>query len=110
MSTKTMFSSRCAAAWLLMMVCTAAAAGDHGRHRCLKDLLGNPVCAPPGGTIAHDLIGNLVCGPGHCLKNSLGQIMCSTQRGGVATTNTLGQVVCTGGCAPATAAACERPR
>jgi hypothetical protein len=80
----------------------------HGA-RCLRDRLGDPVCAPPQGGIAKDLLGEIVCGPGECRKDSLGQIVCSAQPGGAVSTNRLRQVVCTGGCQLASAAACQRP-
>ena len=76
---------------------------------CIKNTIGQPVCAPVNGGIAKNSIGQVVCGYGQCIKNSIGQVVCSNQSGGFATTNSIGQVVCTGGCHQASQSKCEKP-
>ena len=88
---------------------TASAQSDEPKRGCICDALGQPVCAPPNGWIAKDALGQPVCGLGQCLKNALGQYVCSSQPGGYAALNALGQVVCTGGCDAASRSSCQRP-
>jgi len=77
---------------------------------CVKDALGQPVCAPPNGGITKDALGQVVCGYGQCTKDALGQVVCSNKPGGFVIKNALGQVVCTGGCSKANKNICEVPR
>ncbi len=79
------------------------------RH-CKRSMLGQIVCPPPNGSIAIDAAGTAVCGQGECLKDATGTWMCSIEKGGHAGRNSMGQVVCTGGCEIASPSACEIAR
>jgi hypothetical protein len=81
-----------------------------GQGGCIKDVLGQIVCPPPGGGIYKDTLGQIVCGNGQCIHDTLGQIVCSSQPNGYATKDAFGLVVCTGGCEPASASNCQQPR
>jgi hypothetical protein len=67
---------------------------------CASDLLGRVTCAPPGGGAESDFLGQVKTGPGQCVQDILGQVMCSKVRGGGAATDLLGRAVCYGGCVP----------
>ncbi|MGO1502916.1 MAG: hypothetical protein ACTHWH_16720 [Marinobacter sp.] len=84
--------------------------GAQAHEGCVKDSVGQPVCAPPNGGIAKDRIGQVVCGLGQCIKDSIGQVVCSNEPGGFATKNSIGQAVCSGGCSQAAQSKCEKPR
>lgn len=75
---------------------------------CENNLIGQPVCAPPNGGIAKDIIGNPVCGKGECVVDSIGRVMCAKNAGGAATKNLIDQPVCSGGCEQANAQTCEK--
>ncbi|MBX3652066.1 MAG: hypothetical protein KF771_11915 [Burkholderiales bacterium] len=77
--------------------------------RCLADINGEIRCSPPGGGILLDRYRMPVCGPGQCMADRNGDIVCSKTRRGSAATNINGDVVCTGGCIAASAAACAVP-
>ncbi|EHR70682.1 hypothetical protein BurJ1DRAFT_1822 [Burkholderiales bacterium JOSHI_001] len=77
---------------------------------CVRDRLGEPVCAPPLGSIAKDMLGEVVCGTGQCRVDHLRRIVCSAQPGGAATLNRMNQVVCIGGCELASQERCQRPQ
>ena len=81
-----------------------------GQEGCIQNAIGQVVCAPPGGRIMVNAIGQTVCGRGQCIQNAVGQFVCSSQQGGYAMVNTLGQVVCTGGCESALSTTCQQPR
>jgi hypothetical protein len=76
---------------------------------CLRTSLGQ-LCSPPGGGIQKDMRGDVVCGHGQCIKDLLGDIVCARQPGGYATKDSMGQVLCTGGCEHASASYCQSPR
>ncbi len=65
---------------------------------CAVNSLGQVICAQPGGGAAVNSIGQVKTGPGQCVTNSIGQVMCSAVPGGGAAVNSLGQAVCAGGC------------
>ena len=67
---------------------------------CLTNMLGQVVCAQPGGGAAKNALGQIQTGPGQCVTTNLGQVMCSAVSGGGAAINGLGQAVCVGGCVP----------
>ena len=94
---------------VLFSITLPAAAEEDSIRGCMKDVIGSPICAPPGGSIAQDILGSAVCGAGQCIKDVLGAYQCSSQQSGYATKNILGSVVCTGGCQAASAATCLRP-
>lgn len=50
-----------------------------------------------------------VCGPGQCIANRTGDIVCSGVARGSAATNINGEPVCTGGCVAASAETCVVP-
>jgi len=76
---------------------------------CLKNRIGQDFCAPPGGGIMLDWMGQPVCGRGQCLRDKLNRIVCSSQPNGYATLNSMGIPVCTGGCEFASSSLCEQP-
>jgi hypothetical protein len=77
---------------------------------CMKDRYGSVVCATPKGGITIDRYGEPVCGPGACIRNLQGDMVCSSSPGGSAAMDLHAQAVCTDGCTPATAAQCVRPK
>ena len=78
-------------------------------ERCMNNRLGEPVCSPQCGSIGTNTLGEIVCGQGACITNKFGDLICSKQQGGTATRNFFGDVVCTGGCEPASATLCQKP-
>src|SRR5262252_6292587 len=44
---------------------------------CLKDYLGEVRCSPPDGGIFLDRYQKAVCGPGQCVVNRRGEVLCS---------------------------------
>jgi len=91
---------------LLLFVCV----GSYGHEGCVNISTGHPVCAPPNGGIAKDSFGQVVCGDGQCVINDIGQVACSNQSGGFATIDSVGKIVCTGGCSQGSQNKCEIPR
>jgi hypothetical protein len=79
--------------FILMMNIGAVSA-----QQCAKDFLGNVVCAPQGGGIGPNLIGELVCGKGQCVRDHIGLIVCAKTPGGAATFDSLRLPICSGGC------------
>jgi len=71
---------------------------------------GQVYCSPPNGSIKLNQVGEILCGVGQCVTNSLGQMLCSSQPGGSAIIAALGNTLCTGGCVPASASLCQIPR
>ena len=57
----------------------------------------------------NDPYGELLCGPGGCVTDQRGNILCSSQPRGAAMVDPQGIAVCTGGCVPANVNACIRP-
>ena len=109
----------------ILLAASVPAAAQQGRG-CVNDRYGNPQCPPPGGRCLADINGEIrcsppgggiqldryrmaVCGPGQCMADRNGDIVCSSARRGSAATNINGEVVCTGGCMPASAKACAVP-
>ncbi len=64
---------------------------------CAKDNLGKVVCAPAGGVAVRSMTG-VVCAPGQCVTNNLGYLKCSSENGGGASKDNLGNPVCVGQC------------
>lgn len=64
---------------------------------CAKDNLGNVVCAPAGGVAVRSMTG-VVCAPGQCVTNNLGYLKCSSEKGGGASRDNLGNPICVGQC------------
>jgi len=77
--------------------------------RCLKDLHGDVKCSPADGGIALDRYKTPVCGPGRCALDRYGEVVCSRVAKGSAVVDIHGEMVCTGGCVNASAAACVLP-
>ncbi|MBV5329957.1 MAG: hypothetical protein JZU65_20420 [Chlorobium sp.] len=63
-----------------------------------------------GGGVAKDLIGQVMCGPGQCVRDIIGTVYCSSVPGGGATIDIIGTPVCVGGCVRGTAEYCQNPR
>ena len=95
---------------IALFIALAATSTAYAQGGCTQNSIGQVVCAPPGGGVQTNSIGQVVCGPGQCLVNSIGQVMCSSQPGGGAMTNSIGQVVCVGGCVQASPSYCQSPR
>ena len=93
-------------------------AADIEGHRCMQNRTGaeiaDTVCSQYGGgdTVADPRTGEAMCGKGHCLKDNSaigkGVVKCSKIINGVAAYDRQGAVVCSGGCEPASKAACEK--
>jgi hypothetical protein len=75
--------------------------------RCVQNRYGDWACSDAGGDAALDRYGNPVCGTGMCVKDTSGEVMCSTQPRGAAAVDRYGKAVCSGGCAPAAAPSCK---
>ena len=76
---------------------------------CLKDIHDDVRCSPADGGIFLDRYKNAVCGPGQCIVDRLGEVMCSREARGSAALDRTGDAVCTGGCVRASADACVKP-
>lgn len=91
---------------LMLMAPSPAPAQNSG---CLSLLNGDFICSPPNGGIETDMGGNIVCGPGQCVRNNNGKVECSAKPGGAVAVNSKSKVVCVGGCVPADIAYCVKP-
>ena len=76
---------------------------------CLKDIHDEVRCSPADGGIFLDRYKNAVCGPGQCIVDRLGEVMCSREARGSAGLDRTGDAICTGGCVGASAGACVKP-
>lgn len=75
---------------------------------CVTTVTNTVVCPLyPGGGLAVDNIGRVVCGKGQCVTNAIGQVYCSRRPGGYAALDSINQPVCSGGCEPASYQYCE---
>jgi len=81
-------------------------------HRCSEDEQGNIVCSKYGGgdALLDRVSKQVVCGRGHCQVdfNKKSSVSCAKTEDGVAAYDRDGRVVCSGGCEPASAQACEK--
>ena len=59
---------------------------------CATNSNGETICAPPGGGAATNSNGDVVTGPGACLVNAEGQVVCSQTVGGGAAKDSFGAV------------------
>ena len=59
---------------------------------CAIDSMGKVVCAPPVGGAAVDGMGQVVTGRGECVRNDMGQVVCSDSPGGGAAVDAMGRV------------------
>lgn len=78
--------------------------------RCVTDRRGEVVCSSPGGGVAFDRYGEPTCGQGYCTQDIRGDVFCSSQPRGAASTDRFGNAACAGQCVPASGAMCVRPR
>lgn len=78
--------------------------------RCATDRYGEVICSPSGGGVTRDRYDNVVCGPGQCVKDTRGDIFCSSAARGSAAVDNYGKAVCSESCVAASAAACVKPR
>jgi hypothetical protein len=76
---------------------------------CLTDYLGEVRCSPADGGILLDRYKKAVCGPGQCIVNRMGEVVCSRVPKGSAALDRNGEAVCTEGCVGALAEACIIP-
>ena len=88
----------------------ASVATSFAKNNCAQDKAGHIVCAPQGGTIMTNKDGVVVCGPGQCVVNMAGVIVCSSQPGGTASINSAGVPVCAGVCFSASPKYCKGAR
>ena len=79
-------------------------------EHCVEPVTEEVICPQPGGVVTVDTIGTVACGLGECRQNTIGQWVCSNERGGHAAINRIGQIVCTGGCRTASREFCEVAR
>ena len=84
---------------LIVVLCALALPPIAEGGDCVKDLVGNPLCAPPQGSIVRTIDGP-ACALGACVKDAKGQWQCSNITGGAATRGLTGGIMCQGGCAP----------
>lgn len=91
----------------LLLAATSVAYAQGG---CTQDSIGRVICAPPGGGAQTDSIGRVVCGPGQCVVDPIGRVVCSSQSGGGAMIDNIGRAVCVGGCVQASPSYCQTPR
>ena len=68
------------------------------------------VCAPPSGGISLGNDGSYYCGPGECLKDKYGVIKCSAKAGGGAMFDSMGGILCVGGCVKGLRNLCVTPQ
>jgi len=92
---------------LLTMVSTVVAAPNGG---CAQDEFGRRFCAPTESGTAVNTPDGVVCAPGHCTTDNLGDLKCSGETGGGIAKDESGRVVCLGGCISPTKEFCLRPR
>ena len=93
---------------------------------CMSDRYGNVQCPPPGGSCLNDYLGEVrcspadggilldrykkaACGPGQCIVDRAGEVLCSRAPKGSAALGRDGEAVCTEGCVRASAEACVVP-
>lgn len=76
----------------------------------LTDSRNTIICAPPLGSMIKNRNGKYVCGPGQCImKNSTGEVICSSAPGGLMALDTRNEGLCVGGCIPASESLCVTP-
>ena|SRR5208337_4100872 len=76
---------------------------------CLHDNIGNVWCPNnPNGGIVRNNVGVVACGRGDCRVDGTGIVKCSRTLGGGADVDTMGNVVCAGGCEPANKELCVK--
>jgi hypothetical protein len=92
---------------LLTMVSTVVEANNRG---CAEDEFRRVFCAPAGGGTAVSTPAGVVCAPGHCATDNLGDLKCSKEMGGIVSKDDSGSVVCSGGCISPTKEFCHTPR
>jgi hypothetical protein len=76
---------------------------------CLTDIHGEVRCSPEDGGILLDRYKNAACGPGQCVVDSFGEVMCSSVGRGYAALDRSGEAVCTEGCVRGAPDACIQP-
>ena len=78
--------------------------------QCRQNRYGDVICSKSGGGIEVDNYGDVLCGPGNCVKDSHGDIFCSTTPRGAAALDRYGKAVCSESCIKAQSASCVVPR
>ena len=78
--------------------------------QCRQNRYGDVICSTPGGGIEINNYGDALCGPGNCVKDSHGEIFCSTQSRGAAALDRYGKAVCSDSCVKAQTASCVVPK
>lgn len=69
--------------------------------------MGKVTCAPPGGVAVASTDG-VVCAPGQCVADIQGYLKCSSEKGGGAKTDLMGNPVCVGKCISPSKVYCAR--
>ena len=82
---------------ILILQITFAVNYVNAQSACKIDYTGKAFCAPTGGS-AIETVKGISCSPGRCTVDLLGYVKCSKEIGGGATTNSLGEIFCVGGC------------
>jgi hypothetical protein len=77
--------------------------------QCRKAIHGEVKCSPPDGGIMLDRYKEPVCGPGRCIADRYGEVLCSIVPKGAAAVDVHGDVVCTQACTKASPRACVTP-
>lgn len=81
-------------------------------HHCAESEKGEIFCSrfPGGDGLEDKATKDIVCGKGHCQIDYFrkGALMCAKAVDGVAAYNRKGEVVCSGGCEPASKDMCEK--
>ncbi|KPA51831.1 hypothetical protein VT25_17195 [Photobacterium leiognathi subsp. mandapamensis] len=95
---------------LLLSILLLFSASSWSASYCLKTTLGDYVCPPPFGHIYADKLGKPLCGKGQCIEDQQGNYQCSKQDGGFAIKTQMGDILCTGGCEPASEKNCQIPK
>ena len=72
-------------------------------------MLSGIICPPPHGGVSSGLDGEVVCGPGECVRDQKGVVKCSAVPGGSAILDINGIALCVGGCVLGSKQQCTVP-
>ena len=85
-----------------------SSSADEANAQCVRDVLGNTYCAPPGGGLSINSLGRPMCGIGGRVRDSLGRVICSSVQMGYATIDFYGRAKCTGRCVRGNPRLCQK--
>ena len=86
----------------------APAALAQNKAGCVQMLTGI-LCPQPHGGVSSGLDGEVVCGPGECVRDQKGVVKCSSVPGGSAILDINGVALCVGGCVLGSKQQCAVP-